>query len=175
MNSVNESKQLPSLAKRLSVTWLVISAIGFVDAAYLTATYYRGALPTCGLVEGCETVLSSHFAAIGGVPIALAGSLFYLAVFLLIFAYVDTHRWIFVRLAVLLVSAGFLVTLFLLYLQAFVLKAYCQFCLLSAVTSTVLFVVGLLMLQQRQRTHKAGFVAQGSAAEDWQIKRKETE
>ncbi|OHA32010.1 MAG: hypothetical protein A2928_00260 [Candidatus Taylorbacteria bacterium RIFCSPLOWO2_01_FULL_45_15b] len=50
--------------------------------------------------------------------------------------------------AIVLASVGFLVSLLLLYVQAFVLHAYCLYCLLSAGTSTLLFILGMAILRQ---------------------------
>ena len=55
----------------------VLALVGFADAAYLTATHYAGASVFCGASGGCETVLSSEFATLGPVPVALIGAVYY--------------------------------------------------------------------------------------------------
>jgi len=158
MSFVSASSPLP-LPRWQYWGWLLASAIGFIDAAYLTAKYYQGELPTCGLSSGCETVLTSQFATFAGAPIALAGALYYLAAFLLVFMYGDFRRPILLHAAVLLVAGGWIVSLLLLYVQLFVLEAVCQYCLASALTSTVLFVLACFIFQQRERSPQTGFIA----------------
>ena len=54
------------------------------------------------------------------------------------------------KLLLLLVGAMFLTTVWLFYLQAFVIRHFCQFCLLSALVTTTLLV--LVVLSQRTRS-----------------------
>jgi len=61
--------------KIAAVTMLVLSAIGFLDATYLTVEHYRGEIPPCAIIGGCEAVLTSPQAKIADVPVALLGSL----------------------------------------------------------------------------------------------------
>src|SRR5579872_6247498 len=57
----------------------ILGFLGFLDATYLTILHYKNTIPPCTL-HGCEVVLSSVFATIGGVPIALIGAGYYLVV-----------------------------------------------------------------------------------------------
>ena len=119
-------------SKRLSTALLVLSALGFADSAYLTIEHYLNRIPPCS-VGGCETVLTSNFAVIFGVPLAAIGIAYYLTVFFMVLT--GKMRWL-----TWLVSAGFVISLLLLSLQAFVLHAFCLYCLGSLATSTLLFV-----------------------------------
>lgn len=133
--------------KRIIVALLLAaSLIGFVDAAYLTAKHYLGAPPPCGRFGGCETVTTSEYATIAGVPIALLGAVYYLAVFLSVIAYLDTRRPGILRMTAGFTAVGFLASLWFVYLQLFVIKAICPYCMLSAFASTVLFIVGMMAL-----------------------------
>lgn len=128
---------------------LVFSLAGFLDATYLTIQDYRGAERVCGSSEDCEAVLNSRYADIGGVPISLGGAIFYLAVFLLTIAYFDTKQSRILTVAAFLTVPGFLASLILVYLQVFVLRALCFYCLLSALISAVLSAVAILHLNKR--------------------------
>ncbi len=136
--------------KRIIVPLLAASLIGFIDAAYLTAKHYLGAPPPCGRFGGCETVTTSEYATIAGVPLALLGAVYYLAVFLSVIAYLDTRRPGILRMTAGFTAVGFLASLWFVYLQLFVIKAICPYCMLSAFASTVLFIVGMIVLR-RQR------------------------
>ena len=132
--------------------FLVLAFIGFFDATYLTVKHFLGAIPPCSIVEGCEKVLTSEYAVIAGIPIALVGSIYYSTLFLLtIFSFSLEGKKYFIlasRLSVL----GFLVSLWLVYLQLFVVKAVCLYCVFSAVVSMLLFCLGaLVVLRERRR------------------------
>src|SRR3989344_7528993 len=113
-----------SLTTRLLVR--IFAIIGFADAVFLTTQHYLGNIPPCSVVEGCETVLTSPYATLLDIPVALFGILFYLIIL------IKPNR--------LLAFCGFLASLALLYLQLFVIKAICLYCMVSLVTSTGIFV-----------------------------------
>ena len=122
--------------------------MGFADSAYLTAKFYLGSPVTCRLLEGCETVTSSRYAVIGGVPIALAGAAYYLFFFLAAVWYADTKSSLFFP-AVRFTVIGFIVSLILIGIQVFILKAICEYCIFSAVMSTILFISAVVIRKGR--------------------------
>jgi uncharacterized membrane protein len=109
----------------------VISLAGLADATYLTVTHLSGDDLVCGSPGGCSAVLGSVYASVAGIPTAAFGALAYFVAFssatLAAFGYARARA-----LLMLVVMAMFGATLWLLYLQAFVLHAFCPFCLLSA-------------------------------------------
>lgn len=131
--------------------WLVIvmisaALIGFADASYLTAQHIRGVLPPCTL-EGCDLVLTSKYASVAGIPVPALGMLYYGMVIVLLVAYLDAHRWLFLHITTWLTGAGFLASLYFLFIQLFVIKAICPYCVLSAVTGTILFAVSVRIMR----------------------------
>lgn len=137
----------PTIPRWLPWLILAVSLVGFADSTYLTVQHLRGAEVGCTVIQGCGEVLTSEYSAVAGIPTALFGALFYLTVFILTMTYVDTRRVGLLRLVSWLTLPGFIVTLTLLYLQAFVIGHWCQFCLVSALTSSVLFFFGMWLLQ----------------------------
>lgn len=132
----------------------VVSLIGLVDSIYLTVEHLSGRSVQCTIVKGCSEVLSSPYASVRGVPLALIGAIAYFIVFslatLAAFGYKSTAR-----LLPIVVGIMFLTTLWLFYLQAVVIKAFCQFCLLSALVTLILtLLVFLAHRQQRERQSK---------------------
>jgi len=143
-NLWNRNKILP---KWLILTILGLGLVGFLDTGYLTVAHFYGLEVGCGLIQGCDIVLTSKYSVIlGKIPMALLGMLFYLGV--LIFAYSalinKNSKWL-LRYCWVLVC-GWIFTLYLIYLQVFVLHQICQYCMLSAVTSTLLFAFALVAL-----------------------------
>ncbi len=121
----------------LSAIAAVISLAGLADATYLTVTHLTGDDLVCGSPGGCSAVLGSVYASIAGIPTAAFGALAYFVAFssatLAVFGYARART-----LLMLVVMAMFGATLWLLYVQAFILHAFCPFCLLSAALSFLL-------------------------------------
>jgi uncharacterized membrane protein len=116
---------------------------GLADAVYLTVEHLTGRSVRCMVVSGCDEVLQSSYATVaGGVPVAAVGAAAYFTVFslatLAAFGY-DGAR----RLLAPLVAVMCLATLWFLYLQAFVIRAFCTYCLISAAVTTTLAVLVL--------------------------------
>jgi uncharacterized membrane protein len=134
----------------------LLSLVGLADSVYLTVQHVTGQSVRCTVVSGCSEVLSSPYATVGGQPIALIGAIAYFTVFscavLTSFGYNSARK-----ILVIVVGLMFLTTLWLLYLQAFVIKQFCQFCLLSAAVTIVLslFVVMSMRPNIRRRNRAA--------------------
>jgi uncharacterized membrane protein len=115
----------------------LVSLVGLVDAVYLTIGHLRGQSLRCTVTAGCDEVLGSPYATVGPVPLAALGAAAYFTVFSLSTLAAFGYRRM--RLALrCLVALMFLTTLWLLYLQAFVIQHYCQYCLLSAAVTLIL-------------------------------------
>jgi len=121
----------------LSAIAAVISLAGLADATYLTVTHLTGDDLVCGSPGGCSAVLGSVYASVAGIPTAAFGALAYFVAFssatLAVFGYARART-----LLMLVVMAMFGATLWLLYVQAFILHAFCPFCLLSAALTCLL-------------------------------------
>lgn len=130
---------------------LVVSMLGFADAMFLTVKHYTGTTVPCSITHGCDVVTSSVYSSILGIPVALLGSAFYIAVFALVFFALDQQKVALLRLAGRATIVGFLASLWFLFAQAFLIHAFCQWCLGSAITSTVLFVLGYALLPRALR------------------------
>ena len=129
----------------------VLALVGFADAAYLTANHFAGAPVFCGAGGGCETVLTSEFATLGPVPVALVGAAYYAVASLA--AWTPLAAWSRRTAAFLagLTGAGFAVSAVLFWLQATVIDAWCRFCLASAAITTLLFVTAIWVMRAAGR------------------------
>src|SRR6476619_2998430 len=115
--------------KILVILIALLALCGMADALYLTVEHITGESVKCTIIHGCSEVLSSPYAVIGGFPLASIGALAYFAVFSLAILKLFDYR-IAGQLLLPLVGLMCLVSLWLIYLQAFVIHAFCQFCLL---------------------------------------------
>ena len=118
----------------------VFTLIGIADSVYLTVHHYTPEPIPCSLTGGCEKVLTSGYAEVAGVPIAAFGALAYFVAFSLaiLAAFGNRAMWGLFGVQATIMAA---VSLYLIYVQAFVLNAFCQFCLVSAATSLCLFLI----------------------------------
>src|SRR5215813_13852670 len=109
----------------------IVAVVGLADATYLTVQALTGETLSCGGSPDCFRVLGSSYAKVRGIPVALIGALAYFSVFTFAtfaaFGYARARKFL-----VLMVGIMFLATLWLLYVQAFLLHAYCRYCLFSA-------------------------------------------
>lgn len=121
----------------------VLSLLGLADALYLTVEHVTGQSVKCTIISGCSEVLSSSYAVVAGFPLALIGAVAYFSVFSLATLAAFGYRIAGTLLAPL-VAAMFLVSMWLIYLQAFVIRSFCLYCLFSATVTTCLLVVVLL-------------------------------
>jgi uncharacterized membrane protein len=138
------------LESSLYILAAFIALLGLSDSIYLTVQHLTGANVDCVASADCETVLGSTYAAVGKVPLAAFGALAYFSVFSLATLGCFGRGW--TRPLFLWLVAGMLgVTCWLLYLQAFVLHAFCDFCLLSAAFTAILSAIALGIFFLRNR------------------------
>ena len=137
----NAVAKLPLLAA-------VVALIGLADSIYLTIHHYTGEKVPCSIVEGCEQVLTSSYAEVAGYPLAAFGAIAYFIAFSLaiLAAFGNRLMWTLFTAQVVLMTVF---TGWLVYLQASVIGAFCQFCLLSAAITLTLFIIALVSKIQR--------------------------
>jgi len=144
--SVLESPVAERRARVFYIAAALVSLIGLADAIYLTVEHVTGRSVRCTIVAGCSEVLSSPYATLQGIPLALIGAAAYFVVFSL--ATLAAFGYHFAgKLLAGIVVLMLLTTFWLLYLQAFVIHHFCQFCLLSALVTISL--TGLIAIARR--------------------------
>ena len=120
----------------------IVAVVGLADATYLTVQVLTGETLSCGGSPDCFRVLGSAYAKLGGIPVAMLGAIAYFTVFTLATFAGFGYSWA-PRFLALIAGAMFLMTLWLLYVQAFLLHAYCRYCLFSA--AITFLIAGLLI------------------------------
>lgn len=119
---------------------LLFSLAGLAVSAYLHLTKRRGQKPYCFLGQDCSSVINSRYSVTFGLPNEVLGIIYYLAVFLLYLSpltqipEVDLAAFVVSTLAAAFSS-------YLFYLQAHVLKKWCEWCLVSTICSLGIFLV----------------------------------
>jgi uncharacterized membrane protein len=122
--------------------------VGFADAAYLTATHYAGTPVFCGASAGCETVLTSEFAMLGPVPVALLGAVYYAIASMAAWTPIDSWSRGTAAFLAGLTGIALAVSGALFWIQAAVIEAWCRFCLVSAAITLLLFATALWLLRR---------------------------
>jgi len=128
----------------------LVALAGLFVAIYLSL-YKLGYIGTLACSVGsCETVQLSKWAALFGVPVAVWGVVFYVAVLAVSLAglsapLADSRRVS--QLLVAMTGFGVLFSLWLTWLELFVIHAICTYCVISAIFVTILFGIALLDLR----------------------------
>ena len=125
---------------RSSAVITVLSLIGFMVAAYLTYVYYNQAETSfCVTGSSCDIVRFSGYSSIDGIPVSLIGLVGYFGLFIITVSNISERtKW----LTLYFISLpGLVYSIYLTYVEVFVLKAICSFCLLSAIVITAIFIL----------------------------------
>ena len=142
-SAAHTSKRSGRTATILYSIAAVLTLIGLADATYLTASHLAGETVTCIGTANCSEVLGSAYAKVGSVTLAAFGVAAYFTAFsaaiLAAFGFARARGVLMIAVAVM-----FLATLWLLYVQAFLLHAYCSYCLLSAALTFALAGIAIV-------------------------------
>lgn len=134
--------------RSVRVLLAVLSVVGILISAYITWTHLRGVAPVCiGIGGGCETVQTSRYSEILGIPVATLGLAGYAG--LLFSASLRGESGVFLGLFFALVGVVF--SAYLTWLELFVIHAICQWCVASA----ILMVASLILTVMRFRHLKS--------------------
>ena len=132
---------------------IALSIIGLLDAAYLT--YIKVVEDgVCAVSGGCQIVNTSQYASLGGIPIAAIGGAAYLV--MLVVLLLEERSEFFALNGSLIVFGlslvGVLYSVYLTYLELYVIHAICPFCVISAVVLVAMLVVSIMRLRGEMQT-----------------------
>jgi len=133
---------------RLRWASLILALLGALDASYLTYIKLAHVAALCRGVGDCESVNSSVYSQIYGIPIAILGLAAYLAVVALL-ALEPRSPLLqdYAPLAVFgLALTGTLYSAYLTYVELFVIHAVCPYCVASALLITGVFALAVVRL-----------------------------
>lgn len=126
---------------------MIVCLIGLAISSYLFYAYVTGGQIVCGIAgHGCDAVRASQWAYVWGVPRPAFGIIFYttLLALLVISQMTKAYDRLFRTAIFILIPLGAAESLYLEGLQVFVIKAYCIWCLGSAICSFVILGLELL-------------------------------
>ena len=112
-----------------------LSFIGILISSYLAYAKVTTNPLICGIDKGCDVVQTSSYSTLFGIPLGFWGIAFYLALVVLFSNQEIKYVKCLTRIMVLW-GVGF--SVYLTSLEAFVLHAYCYWCLASAINTVVI-------------------------------------
>lgn len=122
---------------------IVFAIIGILNTLYLSYHAITKSPVKCLFFpeEWCRTVQYSKYSKTFGVPNGFAGFLIYTAILVLTLLFVQGTTSF--TPALVFIAIGFLFSMYFFYIQAFILRAFCTWCVLSAIDFTVLIIAVL--------------------------------
>ncbi|HEY9642251.1 MAG TPA: vitamin K epoxide reductase family protein [Coleofasciculaceae cyanobacterium] len=152
-------RQVPWMHRRSRYLIAAVAILGALNTGYITATKLFGGETACP-TSGCEQVLSSAYATVFGLPLALFGLLAYLAIAAFALVPLAIHpekerqqrstleNWtwllLFAGSTAMLVFSGYLMyIMFSQFVSVYGVKGLCYYCLASAIFALTLFLLTL--------------------------------
>lgn len=134
--------------KRLRQITIALTIIGLLVSIYMTIYKVTNNESMCIGSSGCSEVNSSRFSEVNGIPVAVLGVVGYAAILALLFLeqrpglFQQNGSMMFFGVSLL----GFLFTLYLIFVEVALIKAYCPFCLTSQAVMTIIFIISIIRL-----------------------------
>jgi uncharacterized membrane protein len=132
---------------RMGALMTVLALVGLAIAGYLLTVRLLGEAPACGPIQGCDTVAASQYATVLGLPVALFGVGFSVALSAASFAWWrrGDRRALYASYGLGL--AGIIAVAYLTYLELFVIEAICVYCVSYGVTIVAGWVLAVLAVR----------------------------
>ena len=134
----------------MRISSLILAFLGLLDSINLSWVRISGKYALCGPIGNCESVNTSQYSEVFGIPIALLGAGAYLVLIIsLSLEYKSSYWEEYSPIIVFGISLiGVLYSIFLTYIEVAVLNAICPYCVISAVILVLLLVLSSIRLRQ---------------------------
>jgi uncharacterized membrane protein len=136
------------MEKRLSQLAIVLAIIGLLVSIYMTIYKITSNDSMCIGSGDCKTVNASRYAEVYGIPVAVLGVAGYAAILAVLLLerrpgfFQQNGSMLFFGLSL----TGFLFTLYLIFVEVALIKAYCPFCITSQTVMTIIFIISVIRL-----------------------------
>ena len=136
------------MEKRLSQLAIMLAIVGLLVSIYMTIYKITSNDSMCIGSGDCKTVNASRYAEVYGIPVAVLGVAGYSAILAVLFLerkpgfFQENGTLLFFGLSL----TGFLFTLYLIFVEVALIKAYCPFCITSQTVMTILFIISVIRL-----------------------------
>jgi uncharacterized membrane protein len=136
------------MEKRLSQLAIILTIIGLLVSIYMTIYKITSNDNMCIGSGDCKTVNASRYAEVYGIPVAVLGVVGYSAILAVLL--LERKPGIFQQNGSLLFFGlsltGFLFSLYLIFVEVALIKAYCPFCITSQTVMTIIFIISVIRL-----------------------------
>ncbi len=123
--------------------------INILISFYLCLVDLKNQNVLCTPGNRCDYVLKSEYSKIKGIPISLIGFIYFIFLFMLIT--ISNLNPALLNLALIFSSFSFIFSLYLIYLQIYIIKALCPYCLVVDVSSILIFFLLIIMHLNKKR------------------------
>lgn len=143
---MNFLKKLFGKKETIPLWWMlpvmIFLFLGIIDSSYLAVNQISGHEVVCNIYEvnTCENVLNSEYATLFGMHLSVWGFGYYITMFVLFLLYCASLDRNFFNKFFGISMFGFLFSVYLVYLQFFIIQNLCFYCLMSALFSTLIFI-----------------------------------
>jgi uncharacterized membrane protein len=138
--------------KKVNIFLIILSLIGLAVSIYLWYLYGRPYRIECTLSD-CQSVRESEYSKLLGISLPILGTLYYAG--LIVYLVFRTIKPELIKinyedvLVTLATSFGFIFSLYLTFIEAFIIDAFCQWCLISALVASLIFVWSVLRFKMK--------------------------
>ena len=136
--------QTRPLANGLIWAFFGVAALGWTASSVLTAIHFWVLpLPEGTPIRSSMLVMTSQWSYVGPVPLATIGAVYYIAMMAAAGLWLYTKSPLLEKLLLPITAAGVAFSAYFVYLQLVPIGAICPFCMVSAVSTTLLFLLEL--------------------------------
>ena len=135
---------------------LVLAFCGLSDSAYIAQNEAHNTPLICGVthLSGCNVVASSQYTHLLGISVAEWGVLFYGIVFILAALEAVLFNRFLRRLLQVISIIGVAASLYFTFLEVFIIRQLCIFCLVSAIITLLVLIVASFIEPIRKNTQQ---------------------
>lgn len=133
----------------MMILLIILAIVGLLDSWYIFYKKQKNEKLVCFIGQDCNEVVNSKYSHIYGVPNEILGIIFYLAVLglvgLVALNITEFHGVSLMAVVHLMAFFALLLSIFLTAIQAFVLKTWCEYCLIASFANLGIFVLAFLI------------------------------
>ena len=133
---------------RIEIALVALAIIGLLVSVYMTIYKITSNDSMCIGSKDCSVVNASRYSEIYGIPVAVIGLLGYAVILTVLL--LERNPGFFKQNGAMLLFGlsltGFLFTLYLIFLEIALIKAYCPFCITSQAAMTIIFILSVIRL-----------------------------
>lgn len=139
------------MEKRFTQITIALTIIGLLVSIYMTIYKITSNDNMCVGSQDCSVVNASKYSEVNGIPVAVVGAVGYASLLGILWLgrkpgfFKENGSMIFFGVSLI----GFLFTLWLIYVEITLIKAYCPFCITSQISMTLIFILSVIRVVQQ--------------------------